>query len=255
MQPSDLKKTALAALAVLASAGLMVYMLSGSGRVGPPFRDPALTGGPEPLMLLNQPSVQKELRLSTKQIQLIEATVQKQFAGRWRGQGSRSAAPLTSGARGVARMGRKHQEAFVAQVLQPQQVRRLHQIVLQQQGGLALGNKQTADELALTQAQRQQADAILEKLAGDLGQEFQQRRGPEGRQRFREARQAAGEKLLALLTPEQETRWQELAGAPFTGEITFGPRSAPAGGRGRGSRRGEPPGGGPAPGGTRQASP
>jgi hypothetical protein len=201
----------------------------------------------EPLMLLNQPSVQKELRLTKRQIDLIESTVQKQFAGRRRGRGpdakaqAEGTAPTATAARGAARMGRKHQEAFVSRLLQPQQIRRLHEITLQQQGGLALGNKQVADELQLTQAQRRQVDGILEKLADQIGQGFQQRRGPEGRQQLRESRQAVAEKLLALLTTEQENRWQELTGAPFTGEITFGPRGAPPGGRG-GSRRGGPGG-------------
>jgi hypothetical protein len=254
MQLSDKGKAGLAVAAILASAGLMAYTLGGSGKIGPPYRDDALTSGPEPLMLLSQSSVQKELRLTPKQIQFIDSTVQKQFAGRRRGQGPQAAAQPSPGARGAARMGRKHQDVFVAQLLQPQQVRRLHEITLQQLGGLALGNKQTADDLQLTLAQRREVDTVLEKLAGQIGQGFQQRRGPEGRQQMREARQAAGEKLLALLTTDQESRWHELTGAPFTGEITFGPRGGPPGGRGGGARRGGP-GGGPPAGGSRKTSP
>jgi hypothetical protein len=241
MQLTDSRKIHLAGLAALGSVVLAVYMLTGSAKIGPPFRDDALTAGPEPLLLLNQASVQKELRLSKRQIQQVEAAGQRQFAGRGRGQGRRNASAGLSAttAPRPARMGRKHEEAFVAQMLNSQQLMRLHQITLQQVGGLALGSKQTADDLSLTISQRKQVNAVLEKLAGQRDDAFQQRpRGPEAWQQFREARQAAGEKLLALLTPDQQTHWNNLTGAPFTGELTLGPRGFQGGGPGRGPRPG-----------------
>jgi hypothetical protein len=258
MQLTDTRKITLAGLAVVGSTALAVYLMTGSAKVGPPFRDEALTAGPDPLLLLNQPAVQKELRLSKRQIQQLEAAVQRQFAGRRRGPGGpgagRGASGTGSGARGAVRvamagpgstsatraprMGRKHEEAFVSQLLAPQQLTRLHQIILQQAGGLALASRQMANDLGLTPAQRRDADAILAKLSGQLEETFQQGRGPEGRQQAREARQAAGEQMLALLTPEQETRWRELTGQPFTGELTLGPRGFAGGGAGRGPRYG-----------------
>jgi hypothetical protein len=132
----------------------------------------------------------------------------------------------------AARMGRKHQVAFLSQLLRPQQVTRLRQIILQRQGGLALNNNQTAQELGLTESQRQKADAVLEKLTDKLNR-ARNVRGPEGRKQTEEAREAAGKELLGLLTPEQQNRWKELIGEPFTGEIGFGPPGdrPPGGGR------------------------
>jgi len=256
MQLSHKAKTWLATGAVVASTGLIVFMLSGSGKIGPPYRNDFLVSGPEPLMLLNQPSVQKDLGLTASQIRLLEGTIQQQFT--WRrpaqaSQGDRTSQP----ARRAARMGRKHQEVVLAQLLKPQQLHRLHQITLQQLGGLALGNKQTANDLQLTEAQRQKVDAVLESLTGGMGRNFRpgqsfrpgqrpqdpqqmqeaRQKMQESRQRVQEARQKAGDELLALLTSEQESRWQELIGPPFTGEITFRPRGQWPGGRGGGWRR------------------
>jgi hypothetical protein len=237
MQVNEKCKLWLATGAVVASTGLIVFMLSGSGKIGPPYRNDFMIAGPEPLMLLGQPSVQKDLGLTASQIRLIEGTIQQQFTGRRPGQGPQ-AGPALPPAKRAARMGRKHQEVVLAQVLQPRQIKRLRQITLQQQGGLALGNKQTADALQLTVAQRQKVDAVLESLTGEMGQNFRPGRRPqdqqqmqearqkmqEARQKMQETRQKAGDDLLALLTSEQEARWRELIGAPFTGEITFGPR-------------------------------
>jgi hypothetical protein len=141
-------------------------------------------------------------------------------------------------------MGRKHQEVFLTQVLQPQQNRRLHQIILQQQGGRALTNKETADELRLTEDQRKQADAILAKRTPGRGRGFRGPPGPVARKQFEEARAALNEELLGLLTPDQQAHWKELIGEPFTGEIEFRPlggRFGGPGGRGRPPADGVPP--------------
>jgi hypothetical protein len=223
-----------------------VFLLSSSARVGPPYKDEALIGGPPPLMLLSQPSVQRELRLTKRQIDQIQATVEKQFAGRRPDQTAKAVRP-------AARMGRKHQEAVIGQLLEAPQLQRLQQITLQQQGGLALATKPTADELGLSATQRKEVDGILEKLMDQLKDASDAPRGPERWQRAQEIRKSAGESMLALLTSEQQTRWNALIGEPFNGEISM---------RGGGFRRGGPrngasqrgPGRGPAPGNTKRAS-
>jgi hypothetical protein len=115
-----------------------------------------------------------------------------------------------------------------------------------------LTDPQTADELGLTEAQKKKIDAIREEISGQVRQQFKgppgkdsrgkdsqgkDSQGPEGWKKVQETREAAAEKLLALLTSDQQERWKEMLGAPFTGEIRFGP---PGGGPGRGF--GPPPG-------------
>jgi hypothetical protein len=257
MQLSPTRRLRLAAAGALVSVSFMVYMLSGSAPIGPPYRDPNLTGGPEPLMLVRHPAVRAELKLTETQVQQIQVALDKQSGGpRPPRDKATAAAP-----RG-ARMGRPHQEAFLAGVLRPEQVVRLHQIILQRQGGFALTNGKTADQLSLTASQRKTADAILDKFTRQLSQS-RNNRGPEGWQKAEEARTAVGEELLGLLTSEQETRWKELTGEPFAAEISFGPPGGrrpgggpPAGGPPSGRPGGGPPGpppqggpGGPPPGG------
>jgi hypothetical protein len=247
-QLSDKRKARLAAVATLASVSLLLYMMTPSGPVGPPYRDESLTAGPEPLMLLNQTSVQQELRLSEVQIEQIKAVVEQQSAGKRGGKDAKDAKDTKDAkddmmtAPRAARMGRRHQEAFLSGVLQPAQAQRLRQIILQRQGGLALATKQTADEVGLSEAQREQADTIVAGLAAQLKQP-QGARGPEGRKQLDEARDAAKDKLVGLLTAEQQARWTELAGAPFAGEIRLGPPGGgPKGGPG-GGKKGGPKGG------------
>jgi hypothetical protein len=139
-----------------------------------------------------------------------------------------------------ARMGRRHQEAVLTSVLAPEQAQRLRQIILQRQGGLALGTRQVADELAFSDSQRAQADTIVDQLnqARNTG-------GAEWMKQAEESRKTAGENLLALLGTEQQERWKSLQGEPFTGEIRLGrgPGGGPKGGPGGDPRGG--PGGGP----------
>src|SRR5207244_922865 len=92
----------------------------------------------------------------------------------------------------------------LAEILQPEQGRRLRQILLQRQGTQAFSDPQVAGELGLS---AEQADRI---------------RGlPDDKRR------------LELLTEEQQARWQAMLGEPFKGEIHLGPPSGPPRGPGR----------------------
>jgi hypothetical protein len=236
MELSPIRKKRLAAASMLVAVSFMVYMLGGSGPVGPPYRDENLTAGPEPLMVVRHPAVRKELKLTEAQAKQIDSVIEKQSAGR--GGPDRDAATKTR----MARMGRKHQEAYLSRVLQPKQMTRLKQIILQQQGGMALNNSQTAEALGLSEKQRKKADAILDKLTERMSQ-LRNTRGREAFQQMQEARETAGKQLLALLTDEQESRWKDLLGEPFLEELRFGPGGGGFPGRGPGGPGG--PGGPP----------
>jgi hypothetical protein len=263
MELSPTRKKRLAAAGALASVSFMVYMVSGSGPVGPPYRDENLTAGPEPLMLVRVPSVRDELKLTKAQQEQIQSALDKQ-SGKQSGGKQGSTAPAKKDvapkdnpftAPRAARMGRKHQEAFLARVLRPAQATRLRQIILQRQGGLALNDSRTAEELGLSESQRRKADEILEKLTYQLA-ETRNARGEDGRKKVEEVRAAAGAELLGLLTPDQENRWKEMIGEPFTGEINFGPPGGPPGGRPGGPPGDRPPGDRPPGGGPpRRAGP
>jgi serine/threonine protein kinase len=118
----------------------------------------------------------------------------------------------------------------VAEILRPDQVKRLKQIDWQLLGPLAFGNPEVVVELRLDEAQCQQVRRIQQegfvpppppagpRLPG----------GPEeGRKRMEEARQNSLNRIIGLLTDEQKKKWQELSGPAFRGKIHFGPPPPP----------------------------
>ena len=81
MQLSPTRKKRLAAASCLAAVSFMIYMVSGSGPVGPPYRDQNLTACAEPLMLGMQRSVRGELKLTAVQSKQIQSALGKQAVG------------------------------------------------------------------------------------------------------------------------------------------------------------------------------
>jgi Spy/CpxP family protein refolding chaperone len=186
----------------------------GGGRGGP--------GGGGPMFLLTQKSVQDELKLAPDQVEKIKELAQKQqeaFAGlRDLSQEERQA---------KMREMRQANDKALAEVLKPEQMKRLRQINLQQMGAMALGNAETAKTLGLTDEQKEKIKAIGDDARKEM-QELRQSGGDpdDVRKKTEEIRKSSGEKMMAVLTDEQKAKWKELAGEPFKGEIRRpGPRS------------------------------
>jgi Spy/CpxP family protein refolding chaperone len=187
------------------------------------------------LGLLSQKSVQEELKLSEDQAKKVTELAEKQRGA------SRPSRDASREERQKQREERaKANDKAVAEILKPEQVKRLKQISLQRRGARAFGDAEVADALKLTDEQTDKIKAIQEDVGKELGD---LRRGgdrEEARKKAETLRKAAGEKAMNLLTAEQKTKWKELTGEPFKGEIRFpGP-----GGRGRsgnGARRSDKP--------------
>jgi hypothetical protein len=171
------------------------------------------------LFLLNQKSVQDELKLSEEQVKKAKELSDKQreaFGGlRDLSQEER---------RTKIQEQAKATDKAVAEVLKPEQMKRVKQISLQQQGARALSNPEVATALKLTDEQKDKVKSIQEEARTALGQRGQ--RGQRGRpseeelKKLQEARKATNEKLMNVLTDEQKTKWKELSGEPFKGEIS-----------------------------------
>jgi len=202
------------------AAGVLVLAASPVVAQGP-------RGGfrPSPLMLLGQKSVQEELKLSPDQVQKVQAAVEKQMESF---QGFRDLSDEERGKK-MQEMA-KENEKFVADNLKPDQAKRLQQIALQQQGGRALSDEKVAKELNLTDDQKGKIKDILEDTGNQVRELFQSGFSEETRTKVRELNNAATEKTLGLLTADQKTKWKEMTGEPFKGEIRFGP---PGGGGNR----------------------
>lgn len=146
-------------------------------------------------------------------------------------------------------------KAQLEELLMPKQFERLEQIALQSQGAMALLNPEVAEKLSIskevTEAMNKDVTASQEE-----GREMFQKLMAEGnreamgsmREKMEEMRKALETKLVAHLSDEQKTKFEEMKGEKFElPPMTFGGRGGPGGDRGAGpggERRG-PEGGRP----------
>jgi serine/threonine protein kinase len=118
-------------------------------------------------------------------------------------------------------------EAAVAGILTPEQLRHLGQIALQMQGPAAFREADVVTALKLTPEQREKIRMIeAEAHFGPPEPPHGDRPGRPWRdpgKMHREKLNKASERIQALLTSEQLKRWKELTGEPFKGPVHFGP--------------------------------
>jgi hypothetical protein len=106
--------------------------------------------------------------------------------------------------------------------LKEDQIKRLHQLALQQEGALALwhGDPEIGKELKITDEQKKQFMAIvkeLQKKVGPLLKEAESGGDPEEiRPKVMKIRKESEGKIEALLTDDQKKQWKEMLGKPFT---------------------------------------
>jgi Spy/CpxP family protein refolding chaperone len=177
-----------------------------------------MRGGMPSYMLLGQESVQKELKFTDEQKQQVDQLVSKM---REEMQGLQDAEPAEREQK-MREMSEKGDKA-VKKILQPEQAKRLREITLQVQGPMALANPKVADELQLTDDQK----AKIKDIQEDMSKEVRAlREGGAGRQEMQrkttELRKQAGDKIQGLLSADQKSKWKEMTGEPFKGEIRRG---------------------------------
>jgi Spy/CpxP family protein refolding chaperone len=195
--------------------------------------------GGSQVFLLTQKSVQDELKTSDEQNTKVKELADKQRDG-------------LKGLRELSREERqkkmeeatKATEKAVAEILKPEQTKRLKQIQLQQQGPRAFARPETATALKLTDEQKDKVKSIQEDARKEQRELFKGGPGEETRKKAEELRKTTQEKLLKVLTEEQQSKWKELTGEPFKGEIKrpeFRPGRRPDAQRTRGAERGKKP--------------
>jgi eukaryotic-like serine/threonine-protein kinase len=121
----------------------------------------------------------------------------------------------------LANMMRQY-ELRIADILTPEQMKRLRQISLQQDFGRAFSDPRVVDALQLTSEQRTQIRAIQDEAQVTIinlwPNDFK-----ESRQLWEQTWREAITRIVELLTPEQQAAWQQLIGTPFEGELRFRP--------------------------------
>ncbi len=206
----------LSALMLLAAALVSASAQGGQGRRG---------GGGGGLNLLRRESVQKELKMTADQVAKVDAKRQEV-----RQQTQALDQSLSPQER--AEKSREIQQKAVADILNEDQMKRFHQLELQQEGPAALLHKDIADKLKLTDDQRKQIADIQQKSREDMRAALQGKNfrdlSDEDRQKLQEIRKTADEKMVAVLTDEQKDQWKDMQGEKFD----FGPPPGRAGGAG-----------------------
>lgn len=170
--------------------------------------------GGNTIFLLGQKSVQEELKLSDEQIKKVQGLAEKQRE-------------MFQNFRDLSQEERREKMQELAKavdkILQPQQLKRVKQIALQQAGVRAVNDEEVAKSLNVTDEQKEKIRDLqrksFEEMQG-LG------RDEEGAKKRQEIMKATNEKMMAVLTAEQKTKLKEMQGEPFKGEI-----ASPFGGR------------------------
>jgi serine/threonine protein kinase len=181
-----------------------------------------------PLLLLEQPAVQEELKLSEEQKLQVARLASRRRAAFW---DSRDLS--------LERWRRKFEdlaarEKAVLEGLRTEQARRLKQIAWQEGGASAFSDAELQEVLQLSEDQKGKIRAIQDEArrTGWIGPRPGGPR-PEDWKKAADTWTNARDQVLAVLTPDQLARWQELTGEPFEGEIrllfpsSFGLRPSP----------------------------
>jgi hypothetical protein len=197
--------------------------------------DLAVLQGAGRIVLLKDPAVLDDLKLLREQREQVEAAARQIDGNRDK--------TFDKFGRQTAEERRQHfvdmartEEAAIARILEPAQIRRLRQILLQSKGPAAFRDSEVAIALKLTPEQRDRIRAI--DWSPPPGRSDGFRFGPPGGRPSREmqeqARKAALEQMLAQLTEEQTKQWKEMTGKPFKGSLLPhppDPRRGPRDGR------------------------
>ncbi len=202
------------AVAVMLIAGAAFGQGRGQGRFG--------GGGPfgGGLGLLRIEKVQQELKMTQPQIEKIDAKQQELRAAN---QGVDFQNMSQEERQKFFAKIQEAQSKAVADILDSTQIKRFHQLELQQQGAGAFNRKEVADQLKLTDEQKKKIQAIQQGLQSERqglmqGVDFQNMT-PEERQKLgakmQELQKTSNEKLEAVLTDDQKKAWKEMLGTKF----------------------------------------
>ena len=173
----------------------------------------AAAGQPS-VLLIRDPSIRAELRLSEEQDRKIRKLMDVVDGPLW---GLRDLPPAESNAQFKPLLGKAERE--LEGILKPDQGRRLRQIVLQARGISGMVDPDVPDRLGLTAAQRGKVRDILAQTHKAV-RALEHRAREEGRaehhlQAARKLRTRQDGAIMALLTDAQKRRCWALLGKPF----------------------------------------
>lgn len=167
------------------------------------------------LLLLRQPSVQKELKLT----EAVTEKVHKYCMQQWDKAQKAGSLNESEQDKEFTKLA-KENEQFVAETLTKEQAKRLHQITLQNAGLLCVTRKEIASKLKLTEEQKKQLPKLHKEAHHEVEELLYVTSKEQRREKLQELRETNRKRLLDLLTDEQEVVWKEMIGSPFTGDLS-----------------------------------
>lgn len=171
------------------------------------------------VMLLLQPSVCQDLNLAQDKRDKIH-----QFAeGQWKK--AQALANLDEKQRDARfKEMTKENERFIDEVLSKDQKKRLDQILLQTAGLLWVTRPEIAKELNLSAEQKKRASQMQQEARDEMERAIHETSEAQKDAELAKLRKTSRDRLMELLTDEQETKWKKMSGEPFKGEISFAER-------------------------------
>jgi hypothetical protein len=168
------------------------------------------------LLLLRQPSVQEELKLSPAEVEKIKKFTNKQ------GDALEKVMKLSKDERRakLKEMGQENKK-FLADNLKPEQAKRLEQITMQQTALFQLRRPEIIKALKLTKEQQQKIRKLRREARRNIGKLLDEEDREGLREKFAKLRKETRKKIRALLTAEQKEKVKKLLGEPFKGKIVF----------------------------------
>jgi hypothetical protein len=178
--------------------------------------------GMGPLAMLNNPQVQKELKLTNDQVKKV-TDLGKEMREKHQGDFAKLQDLDRSERRAkmeemMKTMGEESKKSLTG-VLKPEQEKRLHQIQRQMEGARAFSNPDVESELKLTAEQKEKIKTINDDVRKEMEELFQPG-GPRGNfQKMQTIRKESMENATAVLTEDQKKTWKEMTGEPFHFEM------------------------------------
>jgi Spy/CpxP family protein refolding chaperone len=169
------------------------------------------------LVLLRHKAVRDDLKLTHREARKIHEFTEQQWK---KAQKIEELADEKEKDRRYNELTRED-ERFLDEVLTPEQKKRLDQITLQVAGLMWITRPDVAAALKLTDEQKKKA-AEYQKVARKEMEELLHSETRRDRQaELRKLHATCKERVLELLTDEQEAKFHEMIGHPFRGELSF----------------------------------
>ena len=169
------------------------------------------------VMLLRQSSVREDLKLSHKEASKIDHYTSTQ----WEKAKEINNLPEAERDKKFEEMSIENHH-FIEKTITKEQRKRLKEIELQVAGLMCVTRPEVAKKLNLTADQKVRAHEMQKQAREEMEQLLYASKPSVKKEKLDELHIISRDRLVELLTDEQEKTWEQMTGAPFKGKLDFG---------------------------------